>query len=103
MNGVIRNQVQFDMTDPVANWPAKLDTLLNPYCTYDDGTEEATLWYQGAETNEKLNAEQIFMIESENVMFVQNDNNRCLFALRINFENCLSLYDTYFCILKLFE
>ena len=52
---------------------------------------------------EKLNAEQIFMIESENVMFVQNDNNRCLFALRINFENCLSLYDTYFCILKLFE
>ena len=58
MNGVIRNQVQFDMTDPVANWPAKLDTLLNPYCTYDDGTEEATLWYQGAETDEKLNAEQ---------------------------------------------
>ena len=52
---------------------------------------------------DKLNAEQIFMIESENVMFVQNDNNRCLFALRINFENCLSLYDTYFCILKLFE
>ena len=44
-----------------------------------------------------------FVIESENVMFVQNDNNRCLFALRINFENCLSLYDTYFCILKLFE
>ena len=46
------------MIDPVADWPAKLDNLLNPYCTYDDGTDEATLWYQGAETDEKLNAEQ---------------------------------------------
>ena len=54
----INRLVPFDTSAPLDNWPESLNKMLNPMCTYDDGTDQNTIMYQGAETDEKLNAEQ---------------------------------------------
>ena len=57
LNGVNR-YIPFDTLDPLNTWTSQVDHYVNPYCTYEAGTDENTLWYQGAETDEKLSQEQ---------------------------------------------